>query len=730
MSLTHRLHLLATFLPPLLGLLTLAPRAAADDWLSWRGPHQTGVSDETDLPDRVEIPSGPPSARGGPWTFELAGRGTPVVDGDRLYGLGYEGTGKELQEKLFCLDAGTGALLWERHFPDFLSDITYHRFSIGSPTVDPETRNVFHISTSGLLSSFSPDGELLWQRSLYAEYGRSTYPNGRTGAPLIDGERVIVHSPTSSWGAHVPTRDRVYAFDKRTGENIWSCTPGGPPKDASFSFPVLSDEGGRRYLYVGLAGGHLSKVDARTGDAIWKYQMCIGGMSSSPLLYEGAVIATHGKENLDSSTLGRMISLTTEGVPTENWRNDEISAFTSSPVLVGDRVYQTTQKGELASIDAATGRTLWKEKLSVDQLHASPAYADGKLYIPMNEHEFFIVRPSDDGPEVLQKLELEGNCLGAPAIANGRIYVHTTARLYAFGEMKEPRSAGEAPRTTDEPVAGEPTRLQVVPGDFLVQQGDRIPFRARALDDDHRVTNDRVEDVSWTGLPESGVRIENGFLEVDADAAPGAFTLEAAGEGVEGTSRVRIVRRIPFTEDFTPPGPLGHWTRVRSKWELFDLDGEPVLAKPLKNPLFQRSMSQIGHPSASDYTMTVDIRSDGNRRIMSTGGVVNQRYLILLKGNHQKLEVSSNMELLRESVQFRWKAKKWYRLKTRVDVAEDGSGVVRAKCWLRDEPEPDAWTIEVEHANAHRSGAPGIYGFVPQSRFRVYLDNLSVIPTS
>ena len=63
-------------------------------------------------------------------------------------------------------------------------------------------------------------------------------------------------------------------------------------------------------------------------------------------------------------------------------------------------------------------------------------------------------------------------------------------------------------------------------------------------------------------------------------------------------------------------------------------------------------------------------------------------------------------------------------------ILEDGagSGVVRAKAWPRDAREPDAWTIEVPHAHAHTHGAAGLYGFTPQSRFAVYLDNLSVTP--
>jgi hypothetical protein len=58
-------------------------------------------------------------------------------------------------------------------------------------------------------------------------------------------------------------------------------------------------------------------------------------------------------------------------------------------------------------------------------------------------------------------------------------------------------------------------------------------------------------------------------------------------------------------------------------------------------------------------------------------------------------------------------------------VAPDGSGVVRAKAWENGADEPDAWTIEVPHRNAHANGSPGLFGFSPQE-MRVYIDNVSV----
>ena len=120
--------------------------------------------------------------------------------------------------------------------------------------------------------------------------------------------------------------------------------------------------------------------------------------------------------------------------------------------------------------------------------------------------------------------------------------------------------------------------------------------------------------------------------------------------------------------------------------------------------------------------------TDGNRRMKSNVGLINQRYVIELIGNWQKLEVSSNHDRVKVSVPFKWSTKTWYRLKSRVDVASDGSGVVRAKAWKRGEPEPSAWTIEVPHKIAHPKGAPGLRGFSPQSRYSVYVDNVSVYP--
>ena len=154
------------------------------------------------------------------------------------------------------------------------------------------------------------------------------------------------------------------------------------------------------------------------------------------------------------------------------------------------------------------------------------------------------------------------------------------------------------------------------------------------------------------------------------------------------------------------------------------------MVKTIEDRRFQRGTVFIGHPDMSNYTIEADVLSEGNRRKMSEVGIINQRYMIVLKGNEQKLEINSNLERLRVPAanapsNFKWSPNTWYHLKARVDVASDGSGVVRAKAWKKDDPEPEQWTLEVPHRHAHTSGSPGLFGFSPQD-MRVFIDNVRV----
>src|SRR5690606_2285092 len=158
----------------------------------WRGPLQNGQSLEQYESNAFN--SEPL------WKLDLAGQGTPLVINNKLFYLGYRGEKGELKEVFACIDAQTGKILWEHEFRDYLSDNIYDRYAIGSPSYDPKTGQLFVLTTPGELMSFTQDGKLLWRQSLMEEIGRLTFPNGRTGAPVVDGDLVYVNCISSNWG--------------------------------------------------------------------------------------------------------------------------------------------------------------------------------------------------------------------------------------------------------------------------------------------------------------------------------------------------------------------------------------------------------------------------------------------------------------------------------------------------------------------------------------------------
>ncbi|MEK7414608.1 MAG: PQQ-binding-like beta-propeller repeat protein [Planctomycetota bacterium] len=743
----------------LLMVLMVTGAAAADgDWLRWRGPQQNGTSDETGLPSTWT-----PGGAGQVWEVPLAGRGTPVIRGERVYAFGYRGEGQDLQEVLACFDAGTGKELWAYGFNDFLSDIIYGRYAIGSPAIDGETGNVYVTSAAGILSAFTADGKVLWQHSLMEELGRMTFPNGRNGAPAIHRNLVIIHCMTSNWGAHGPAQDRFYAYDKRSGALVWSSSPGVRPKDNSFSSPVFGILHNREVFYAGTGCGNVVCINANTGEPIWRFPLSQGGVNTS-LLLSGpeSLIAVHAKENIDSSDSGRMVSLLVSQTPAqakdggtsmleksaEQWRNNEAVAYSSSPVKVGNRVYITSETGELCALDVAGGRLLWREKLGIEQLHSSLVYGDGKLYVPIKDGVFAIVKPNDERPEILCKVQVEGECNGAPAISHGRVYLFTTKKLYCFGTVRvAPASAPVVALPMSNAAA---VKLMAVPAEVLLRPGEKLPVQLHGVDSNGIPTTAMPTGAAtWASFIPPTAKVKSllgaifpdpATIQAKPESIPSAGMFEATADGLKGYLRGRVLPALPLSQDFEsfkvevdhateqgvkfayPPLP---WIGARSKWEVREVGGSKVLAKTLDNKIFQRAMTFVGTPDMTNYTIVADVMTDGNKRRMSEVGVINQRYVVILKGNAQELEVNSNLERVRASVPFVIKPSAWYRLKARVDVAADGSGVVRVKAWPRADAEPAAWTLEVPHSHAHTHGSPGLFAFTPTD-MRVYVDHLTV----
>jgi outer membrane protein assembly factor BamB len=703
--------------------LLLAVSASAGDWPDWRGPARDGRSAEKGLPEKW-APA---------WRAPYGGRSAPVIAGDRIYVMNAAGKGATLEERVMCLHADTGKVLWEHKFPIHSSDVPPHRIGWASPAIDREDGTVYAFGVGGTLVALSPAGKRLWERSLAEDFGLVTTHGGRTVSPIVDGDLVIVSGINSGWGAQARASHRFFAFDRRTGQTVWVSTPGGRPFDTTYAPPLIASVDGVRLLIQGSGDGAVHALKVQTGEPVWKYEISKRGINTGAVINGNTVFVSHSEENLDTNEMGVLAAIDARskgaiGKDGVKWALKGFQGGYSSPIMDGDRILQIDNGANLFAFDAVTGRQLWKQNLGTIQ-KASPVIGDGKIYIGTESGRFFILRPHHDRCEILdQKLlgsEAAPEAIVASAgVSNGRIFVVSADAIYCLGK----KSAAATPMKPEpiEKSDGPVAHVQVSPTELILAPGESIELHARAFDARGRFI--REEKATWS-LEQLGGSIAGGRYTAPADGKPYAGQVKATVGSVSGVARLRVIPPMPYAESFDGLAPKtvpAFWINTTGKFEAREMDGQKALVKLADNAFTKRARAYFGPDAWHDYTVEADVRAAEKRRQMGDAGVVAQRYQLILFGNHQRLELQSWQPETERTVlvSFPWKSETWYHLKLRVENLPDGKVRARGKAWPRDRPEPDAWTIERIDAVPNRQGSPGLYADAP---FEVYFDNVKVV---
>ena len=714
---------------PLIGLND----ALAADWPSWRGPNQTGSSSQIGL-----ISSWSVDGDNLLWKADFMGRSTPIVLNNRVYVIGRIGMDITEQERVACFDAETGRILWEHRFNVFHSTIPFNRLGWTSLAGDRETGYIYAHTISGVFACIDKDGQVVWSRSLTEEFGRFTGYGGRVVTPVVDGDFVILSFLNTSWGNHAPMRHRYFAFDKRTGEVVWTTTPGGPPKDTTYPVSVVAEINGRRLLIDGNSDGNVYAMDVQTGEKVWGFQVSQGPLNSSVVVDGTRVYVTHNRENTDTTVMGRVVCIDGTGTGDitkthELWRVDGIEAGYSSPAIADGRLYVVDSSANLHCLNGETGAVHWTHSLGTVGKGA-PVVADGKIYVAEVNGQFHILQPGENECKTLSTVQIEresgryAEIYGSPAIAYGRVYFTTEEGLYCLGVQGASTSTQPVPVSAPSTVAmstSTPASIQIVPTEILVQPGDSVQFSVRAFDDKGALIGEKAAEWSLDGL--SGAIGENGKLTLESSRSGQAGTVSAKIGDLQNSARVRVIPQLPWHEDFesieegkSPP----HWVRATNRFVVREMDGNKILVKPPARRGLHRSNVYIGPPNMKNYTLQVDLLGTKPKRNLPDMGLIAHRYTLEMRGNHQRLQVLSWRSDLRMAkwVDFKWEPNVWYTMKMTVDIVDD-TAHVKGKVWLKGEPEPEEWTITVEDPLPNREGSPGIYGYSPAE---IYYDNLKV----
>lgn len=752
-------------------LFVLVASARAGDWSHWRGPEQNGVSRERNLPETW-------SAEGENllWVNKVGGMSSPIVMNGRLYTLTRVGeeqapdtliAGPRTQESLICVDAETGKPLWEYRENITQTEVPFHRLGWSNVVGDPATGRVYALLVHcSLVCLDGKDGKLIWKRQMTEEFGMISTFGGRTPSPMVDEDQVIVGGVAFGWGDHARSQHRVFAFDKSTGELRWSNGTGGVPVDAPYNTPVVSVIGGQRLVVLGAGDGGVHAFKARTGEKVWSHKLSKRGLNASVLVDGDRIYASHSEENVEHATLGSVVCLdASTGKPREVWRADGIEAGFGSPTMHDGRLYVVDNKSTVYCLDALTGKQYWKKSTGTIG-KASLVYGDGKLYVAEANGRFTVLKPGSNKADILSRVELpeklgrEYAIFGSVAIANGRVYLQTANNTYCIGSRtpqvtSDPIPAPVKEEAIDASNPPKPAVIQVRPADALLRPGQKLAFTAWAFDEKGRALGQVKPDwslgqITMPPAPTAPVGTEPtkvGNLKGEIDAS-GTFTaadgphqggaiVAKAGE-LTGQARVRVLPPLPWRFDFeqSPADkPPLTWLGAGGKFAVREDAGGKTLVKLTDMDLYARARTNFGSVEMTNYTLQADIMvgeklvSDG--RQIPDVGIINQRYVLVLLGNHQQAQVhvwsATLPDTLNKTIPFTWRANQWYTLKLRVDQSTDRA-LIKGKVWAKDQPEPMAWTIELEDTLPNRSGNPGLYGnsLVTPYKSEIYYDNITV----
>jgi outer membrane protein assembly factor BamB len=459
----------------------VTPAGLADDWPQWGGPRRDGVWRETGIVDR--LPAGGPKVL---WRVRVdPGYSSPAIAGGRrLYVTDRQETKKvEVPdrsmpkedipgtERVRCLDAATGAVLWEQKY-DCAYRISYPQGPRAMPLV--HGGHVYTLGAMGDLRAWdAATGTAAWAVNFRQAFNCKRAPVwGWASSPVIDGDRLIclVGGQGSA----------VVAFHKDTGKELWRAQikvkeknaagketetwqplsvqeipgPGGSP-EIGYVPPRMIDAGGRRQALVWTPEG-VYGFDPATGKELWGIDYPVEGSPQRPEVAIAAPVLSGDQLLLSSFYQGALLLRLDAAKPgaTVVWNakaanlrkiDKGLHAGMCTPYIRDGYIYGVCGFGELRCVKLADATHVWEtmkatgEKgLTVNAFLTPQGEQGDRCWIYNDKGDLILASLTPKGYEELSRVHLLDTTFQTmgrdvtwcvPAFANGCIFVRNDKEL-------------------------------------------------------------------------------------------------------------------------------------------------------------------------------------------------------------------------------------------------------------------------------------------------------------
>ncbi len=417
--------------------------ASGPGWPQWRGPSGQGVSTEKNLPAEWS------ATKNIKWKAAIPGRGhsSPIVWENKIFvttavekeavpgakaPIHYDGD-KEFRHpdsvgadhkhifKVICLNAKTGKILWEQTaYEGTPYDDRHRKSSYAASTPATDGNNVYAFFGAEGLYAYDMNGKQIWK----ADLGKlGTVGMGTGTSPILFNDLVIVQCDEENGAASF-----IVGVNKKTGKEMWRTQR---KVQVSWSTPLLVNTGKRSELITS-GNEFVIAYDPQTGKELWRHKGVDSNAIPSPVANNQMVFISAGFP----AKVAMAINLGADGDLADNvvWRYTKGTAYVPSPILYGNYLYLTSDRGVLTCLDAKTGEVKYEGgRVPVPATFtASPVAFDDKILLTSEDGDTFIVKA---GPkhEIMGTNSVGEPVYASPAIADGNIFIRGERNLYCIG---------------------------------------------------------------------------------------------------------------------------------------------------------------------------------------------------------------------------------------------------------------------------------------------------------
>lgn len=393
---------LALLLVCLTHSLATAQKISEDDWPCWRGPAGDGIAHSRQSP-----PTSWDDDKNIVWKTPIPGKGhgSVTVLGDLVY-VTTADLERDVQSIVAC-DRKTGKVKFETvvHKGGLKTKGNKKqnkKASLASTTIATDGTQLFvnFLNNEAVwTSALTLSGEMIWQK----EISNYVVHQGYGSSPLLYKDLVIVSADNKGGGM-------IKALKKSNGDVVWKRAR---PKKPNYPSPTLVDAAGKVQL-VFIGCDLVTSLDPMTGKQNWE----VAGATTecvSTTVTDGTHIYTSG-----GYPKNHISAVKADGSGTVVWENKS-RVYVPSMLCKNGYLFAVLDAGVAACFDSSTGEEKWKARLG-GNFSGSPILVGDHIYATSEKGETTIFKADPEKFTKVARNKISGNVLSTFAICGSRIY--------------------------------------------------------------------------------------------------------------------------------------------------------------------------------------------------------------------------------------------------------------------------------------------------------------------